>query len=203
MTLGAKPGSGISGGTTSFNAGKSRLMGVEIDAAATFFDSLKLEVGYTYLSTKLKSLTGIPANDPTPFVPGTLPWGTYNPTAVVGGPLNFSPKHRIQATVSYTLPLPPSVGEITIGGTFVHTAKQESNVASPLGLLPSTDLLNLNITWKDVAEQPIDLSFFVTNVTNEKFLLAAGGFFSSFGFDSGPINEPRMWGVRVKYKIGQ
>ncbi len=43
----------------------------------------------------------------------------------------------------------------------------------------------------------------MTNVTNEKTWLAGGGFFNSFGFDSSPINEPRMWGFRLRYKIGQ
>ena len=202
-TLTAKVGAPSTGGTTTFNAGKSRLWGIEIDASATVFDSLTLEVGYTYLNTKLISLTGLPPDDNRVWQPGDLPWRQVIPTAVAGGPLNFSPKHRIQATLSYTLPLPETIGEVTIGGTFVHTAKQQSNISSPIGLLPSTDLLNLNLSWRDVGEQPIDISFFVTNVTNEKTWLAGGGFFNSFGFDSSPLNEPRMWGMRVKYKIGQ
>ena len=48
-----------------------------------------------------------------------------------------------------------------------------------------------------------DISFFMTNVTNEKFPVAAGGFYNSFGFDSAPINEPRMWGFRLKYSFGE
>ena len=202
VTMGAKPGSGISGGTTTFNAGKSRIWGIEVDTAATFFDSLKFEVGYTYLNTTLQSLDGIPPDDFTPFVPGTLPWMTYRPTAAVGEALSYSPKHRVQATVSYTLPLPEDIGEVTVGGTFVHTAKQQTNIGSPIGLLPSSDLLNLNATWKDIAGQPVDVSFFMTNVTNEKLWLAGGGFFTSFGFDSAPLGEPRMWGFRLRYKFG-
>ncbi len=202
-TLTAKVGAPSTGGTTTFNAGKSRLYGIEIDAVATFFDSLKVEIGYTYLNTRLQSLTGLPPDDNRVWKPGDLPWCCVRPTAVVGEALSFSPKHRVQITVGYTLPLPENVGEVTIGGTYVHTASQQSNASSPFGLLPATDLLNLNVTWKDVADQPIDLSFFMTNVTNEKTWLAAGGFFNSFGFDSSPLNEPRMWGVRARVKFGQ
>ena len=202
-TLTAKIGAPSTGGTTTINAGKSRLWGIEVDAVATFFDSLRVEVGYTYLNTKLLSLANLPPDDNRVWQPGDLPWCCVRPTAVVGEALSFSPKHRIQVTVGYTLPLPESVGELTIGGTYVHTASQQSNASSPFGLLPATDLLNLNATWRDVAGQPVDLSFFVTNVTNEKTWLAAGGFFNSFGFDSAPLNEPRMWGMRVKVKFGQ
>ncbi|MCX7865057.1 MAG: TonB-dependent receptor, partial [Novosphingobium sp.] len=205
-TLTAKTGAPSTGGTTTFNAGKSRIYGVEVDTALTFFDRLRLEMGYTYLNTKLQSLTNIPPEDNRIWVPGDLPWRAVVPTAEVGKPLAFSPKHRIQATLTYTLPFPESIGEISIGGTFVHTARQNatSQSASPLFYrLPATDLLNLNATWKDVAGQPIDLSFFMTNVTNEKTWLAAGGLWNSFGFDSAPANEPRMWGLRLKWKFGE
>ncbi len=201
-TLTAKVGAPSTGGTTTINAGTSRISGIEIDTALTFFDSLKAEIGYAYLDTKLKSLTGLPPDDNRVWQAGQLPWCCVVPTANVGEPLSFSPKHRLQATLTYTLPLPESVGEISLGGTYVYTDKQQSNIATPLGLLPSTQLLNLNASWKDMFGQPIDLSFFMTNVTNEKFLLAAGGFYNSFGFDSGPINEPRMWGFRMKYRFG-
>jgi len=202
-TLTAKVGAPSTGGTTTINAGTSRIWGIEVDTAATFFDSLRAEVGYTYLNTKLKSLTGLPPDDNRIWMPGDLPWCCVVPTARVGESLAFSPRHRIQATLTYTLPLPESIGEISVGGTYVYTAKQQSNVGTPLGLLPSTELLNLNATWKDVAGQPVDIGFFMTNVTNAKFLLAAGGFYNNFGFDSGPINEPRMWGFRLKYRFGE
>jgi iron complex outermembrane receptor protein len=202
-TLTAKLGAPSTGGTTTINAGKSRLWGVEVDTAVTFFDSLRVEVGYAYLNTKLISLTGLPPDDNRVWQAGELPWCCVRPTAIVGESLSFSPKHRLQATVNYTLPLPENIGEITIGGTFVHTASQQSNASTPIGFLRATDLLNLNATWKDVAGQPFDIGFFMTNVTNEKFHLAGGGFFNSFGFDSGPLNEPRMWGFRLKYRFGE
>jgi iron complex outermembrane recepter protein len=205
-TLTAKTGAPSTGGTTTINAGKSRIWGIEVDASATFFDSLKLEVGYTYLNTKLQELTGIPPDDNRIWQPGDLPWCCVIPTAEVGKPLAFSPKHSLQASLTYTLPLPESIGELSIGGTYVYVSRQNSTSqqASPFFYrLPTSNLLNLNATWQDVAGQPFDLSFFMTNVTNEKRWLAAGGFYNSFGFDSSPVNAPRMWGFRLKYKFGE
>jgi hypothetical protein len=36
------------------------------------------------------------------------------------------------------------------------------------GLVPSSNLVNLNVNWDNVAGSPIDAAFFMTNVTNEK-----------------------------------
>ena len=202
-TLTAKTGAPSTGGTTTINAGKSRIWGIEVDTAVTFFDSLKAEVGYTYLNTKLKSLTGIPEDDNRIWQPGDLPWCCVVPTAAVGEALAYSPKNRVQATLTYTLPLPESIGEVSIGGTFVHTDKQQGNIGTPIGLLPSTDLLNLNATWKDVAGQPFDISFFMTNVTNEKRIVYPVTSLNTIGGEGGHLNQPRMWGVRLKYRFGE
>ena len=49
---------------------------------------------------------------------------------------------------------------------------------------------------------PIDLAFFMTNVTNEALLLFPTGGYFIFGGDGGHSNEPRMWGFRLKYRFG-
>ena len=49
---------------------------------------------------------------------------------------------------------------------------------------------------------PVDLAFFMTNVTNESRILFPTQSWNTFGGDGGHVNEPRMWGVRVKYRFG-
>jgi len=204
VTLSQKAGAPVAGGTGIVNAGKSRIWGVEVDGAITLFDSLKIDGGYTYLNTKLIELVGIPAPDLSPWVPGASPWSIVNPTGVVGGPLALSPKHRLQLSATYTLPLDESIGSISFGATWVHTTRQLANSGTlpEFQYIPTTDLLNLNANWKNVAGQPIDLAFFMTNATNEKFPLNVANFYNSFGGESINPNEPRMWGFRLKYKFG-
>ncbi len=202
-TLTAKVGAPSTGGTAVLNAGKSRIWGIEVDTAVTVLERLKLEAGWTYLNTRLLALTGVPAPDNSVYVPGSSPWAVVVPTAVVGADLALSPHNRVQFTATYTLPVPESVGEIAIGATFVHTDKQIGNLSSPFGNLPATNLLNLNATWRDVFGKPIDLAFFMTNVTNAEFPTNVGNLFNSAGFDSVPVNEPRMWGFRLKYRFGE
>lgn len=205
VTLSQKPGAPVAGGTGIVNAGKSRIWGLEVDTAVTLFDSLKLEAGYTYLNTKLVDLVGIPPEDNVPWVPGASPWAVVNPTGLEGGPLALSPKHRLQLSGNYTLPLDESIGEISFGATYVYTDRQLANSGTDprFQFLPSTNLLNLNANWKNVLGQPFDLAFFMTNVTNEKFPLNVANFFNSFGFESQNVNEPRMWGFRLKYRFGE
>ena len=189
------------GGSAILNAGKSRIWGVEVDAAVTLFDRLKLEGGYTYLDTKVLELQPVVLTATEQLI-----WASVTTTAAKGDPLAFSPKNRFTLTGTYTLPLDESIGRLSLGATWVHTSEQnaQSPVNSPLFFrLPTTNLVNLNASWNEVLGQPIDLSFFMTNVTNAKFPLAVVNAWRSYGYESAVLNEPRMFGFRLKYRFGQ
>ncbi|MBB4860847.1 iron complex outermembrane receptor protein [Novosphingobium chloroacetimidivorans] len=191
-----KPSSGLAGGTAIVNAGKSRIYGVEVDGAVTLFDSLRFELGYTYLSTKLKSIV-------IPTLPLESPFATITPTARAGEELALSPKHRVTTTATYTLPLDEAIGRISLGATYVYTDKQIAVLSSPIGVLPRTHLLNLNANWANVAGSPVDLAFFMTNVTNKAYPVNVTNSYNSAGFDGYILNQPRMWGVRLRYSFGE
>ncbi len=178
------------------NAGKSRIWGMEVDAAIRPVTGLKLDAGYTYLNTKLLSFT-------SPALP--IYYSQLLPTATVGQPLSLSPKNRYTLTGSYTLPLDESIGNISFGATFTHTDANQAvaQATSPfLFMLKASNLLNLNADWQAVFRKPIDLSFFMTNVTNEQRITFPGGSFPTIGADVGHVNLPRMFGFRVKYRFG-
>ena len=69
------------------------------------------------------------------------------------------------------------------------------------GLLPSPYLLNVNVGWAGVGGMPIDLSAFATNVTGEKYFAFVAGLGTS-GSEYATLGEPRMYGVRLRYRIG-
>src|SRR5262249_13779336 len=147
------------------NAGKSRIAGIEADASVKPFPGFVLEVAYAYLDTKLLS-----------FESPTLPvyYSQLVTAAQIGGPLSLSPKNRASLTGTYTLPLPGTIGQVSIGATFTHTDANRalSPVASPLLYqIPAANDLNLNADWHSVFGKPYDLSFFMTNVTNEQHIL--------------------------------
>jgi iron complex outermembrane receptor protein len=204
---------GVSGGNAVINAGKSRIYGVEADASATFFDSLRLDVGYTFLDTKItESGTAATRGDGSPlgdYLIGT-PFDQIFPTSVLGAAFAYTPKHRVTVTGNYTLPLDESIGRISFGATWVHTSSSINDYSAPafvngqpLGFTPANDLVNLNLDWKGIAGSTLDLSLFVTNLTKETFNVASTGAWNSAGVAEILLNQPRFYGVRVRYNFGQ
>jgi iron complex outermembrane recepter protein len=208
----AAAASGVSGGAAIVNAGGSRIFGAEVDASILFFDSLRLDVGYAYLDTKVTQVAGAALQGDGSVLGQRLvgtPFGQILPRVQVGSPFNDTPKHKLSVTASYKLPLDESLGDIRIGGTYVKTASYINDGSVPatvngigLGVSPSTDLVNLNLDWKGVAGSPVDLAFFVTNLTKEAYNVASTGAWASAGIAEILLNQPRFYGVRLRYNFG-
>lgn len=210
----AKPDSGFPGGTAIVNAGQSRIWGIETDASVTLFDSLRLDAGYTYLNTELIKII-------VPTLPPESPFLEVRPTAVTRQPLALSPKHRLTASATYTLPIDETIGDISLGATYVYTSSQYSSrsgefltltdgtlvpardaVGFTPGFLPPTHLVNLNVSWNGILGRPIDAAFFVTNLTDEIYPVNSTNGLNSAGYEAYLIGPPRMWGFRLKYRFG-
>jgi iron complex outermembrane receptor protein len=193
--------SGATGRTTVINVGKSRIQGIEVDAAATFFDSLRFDLGYAYLDTKILKLP--------PFtLPPDSPYASVSPIGAVGVALPFSPKNKLTVTATYTLPLDESIGRIALSATYLHTDKYFAdatpNLPSIVGTMPATDLLNLNVNWDHAFGLPVDAAFFATNVTNKIYPVgSSGASMLSAGFASLNIAPPRMYGFRLRWSFGE
>ncbi len=195
---------GCAGNATIINAGKSRIWGIEADANITPFEGLRLDVSYGYINAKLLKVI-IPAV-PGPYNDITAPLASGCTGEQCNTIANSGPPHQVVASANYTLPLDPSIGKFTIGGTFVYQSRRrivaDGVPGSGAGVAPSSSVLNLNATWENVAQMPIDLSFFMTNVTNEHVILQINDN-TGRGFISATVGEPRMWGARLKYRFGQ
>ncbi len=180
------------------NVGKSRLYGFEAELGLTPFEGFNIHAAYAYLNTKIIS-----------FSPFVLPANSIynevrNPS--VGDPIPSSLPHKLNLGAEYTLPLPESIGKVSIGGTFVYQSRYKvsvpvAGVPADFGFLPSASYGNINVNWDDVGGMPVDLAFFMTNVTNQAIRLHVNEQ-SSRGFLSYVIGEPRIWGVRLKYRFG-
>jgi iron complex outermembrane recepter protein len=175
------------------NGGESTIKGLEVDASFTLFRGFNLSLGYAYLDTVLESIVVPPVQ---------RGFALYVPNAIVGGPLQNTPKDKYAITPSYTLPLNAGIGNIVLSGTYTYqTTTFGNNSSVTLKTLPEQTQVNLNANWNAVMGSRVDVGLFATNVTNEKYFVFATG--ASFGFDSVVLNEPQMWGVRVKYRFGE
>jgi iron complex outermembrane receptor protein len=176
------------------NAGKSMIKGFEAETNLNLLRGLNADVSYTYLFTRIQSLTLPP-----------LPLGFASFAASnIGGRIPLTPEHKYSATLSYTLPLTDRIGTVTFAATGTyqsHMYGSTSSIGSGLFDLPTEELLNLNMDWHSVGGLPLDLNLFGTNVTQKRFYTFTTG--RSFGFDSIILNEPAMYGVRLRYRFGK
>jgi iron complex outermembrane recepter protein len=188
------------------NIGRSRLKGVEVDATLSPFRGFRVDFGLAYLSAKVTG-GSVPFCDIRSFFCNQASF------LLPGSELPFAPKTRITVTPTYTLPLDPSLGEISVGLTFTHTDKQffshANDAAFAVGaipfnpsILPATNLLNLNFNWRGIGGTTLDLAVFATNVTNKKYYVGSTNALSTTGGEFLILGEPRMVGARLKYRFG-
>lgn len=174
------------------NAGSSTIKGIEIDTSISPFEGFQIGGSYAYLDTNVKSLTVPPA--------GAI-FDIIQPTTTQGSRLTFTPDHEATLFVNYTLPVPEEIGEITFGAVYTYRGDYRV-VSGPFGVIASNELVNLNASWKSIGGSPIDLSAFVTNLTNEKYFISLNDQISSGGFVARTLGMPRMFGMRLRYTFG-
>jgi iron complex outermembrane receptor protein len=177
------------------NAGKSRIWGVETEITAEPIRHLTFDIAYTYLNSRLESLA------PIVLIPGTG-YTIATPASNPGDPMQFTPKHKASVSADYTLPLDAHVGQITFGANYVYTDPQQVFAGSPLGTIPATNLLSLHADWNSIAGKPVDLSFFMTNVTNKFYWSSMSDLLATAGWDTRSLGEPRMYGFRLRARFG-
>jgi len=187
------------------NIGTSRIYGLEVDTRVNLFKGFSVAAAYSYLNAKVKKVEQAAIDPNDPYV--------LNGFVRKGDRLAFTPKHKYNVTAQYQLPLDESLGEVTLGATYVHVGNQVSNYSNrlvtavtggvDLGILKSYNLINLNLDWDNVGGKPVDVSFFVTNLNKKKYFTAVPGMMGSVGFEVATVGEPQMWGFRIKYRFGE
>jgi iron complex outermembrane receptor protein len=186
------------------NAGKSRIYGAEVESTLFPMKGLSFQLSYTYLNAEIRKIEPVDTTDPNydPAISAVAP----------GSPLVLSPKNKYSLAANYILPLDRSIGSVSLGLTFVHTDKQTTSYVyqdpatlaafgKDYGVLASRNVLNGNIGWDQVAGIPVDVSVFGTNLTDEKYYQFVPGLASS-GAEFGTLGEPRMYGMRLRYRFG-
>ena len=91
---------------------------------------------------------------------------------------------------------------------FIDTTTWHANAlvtqASPLATIEPYGLLNMNLTWNNIAGHSIDSEVFASNVTNRFYYDNVSEFFdTAFGFESRYLGEPRMYGLRLRLRFGK
>jgi outer membrane protein OmpA-like peptidoglycan-associated protein len=109
------------------------------------------------------------------------------------------PKLKVNLGATYHLPVDQSWGDIATHIDWSYQTHYLTNTDNGPSSAPTHHLINLGIDWTGIFGQPVDVDFFMTNVTNATFVLGNFALYSQQGFVSKVYNEPQMWGFRLKY----
>jgi iron complex outermembrane receptor protein len=180
------------------NAGKSKIYGAEVEASIRPFQGFELTASYTYLRTRIDAVTTPPSN---------VAYNTV-PAFIVGDEEVLSPRNKLVVGANYTLPTPSEWGKLSIGGSLTYRDSMLVNyidrinpdpTIAAFSRLPSLTLIGANVNWNNVGGAPVDLAFFVTNLTNKQYYNYAAGLGSpQLGFETATVGAPRMFGGTAK-----
>ena len=172
------------------NAASATLEGGELEA--TFLPlgkSIEISPHASYLHASYGQY-------PTAF--GAISAGTNTP-------FDFTPKWQYAITGTYHLPLDEAIGDVALSATYSWYGHQYNTqlLGEIYPIQPSYENINLRVDWTNVYSYPVDLGFFMTNVTDNVHVVGATALYSSLGFTSVAYNPPRMFGFSAKYRFSQ
>lgn len=187
------------------NAAAATVKGVDFEASLLPFDSLRLDLRYTWTDyayektpeglaacTAVNSSSGKPAFCPLNTAAGT-------------------PEHQMSASLRYTLPVAPRYGQVSVTVDYSYQddlAHTDESYTSSLtgnnynGIEPAHSLVNASVQWRNILGRPLDLTLFGTNLTDKLYRTGVNNLSSNVGFASYFYGEPRMWGASLKYRFG-
>lgn len=170
------------------NASEARTWGAELDATLVLTQSLELGVQFDWLDFKY-----------TKFGPGVDSAQLERET------LQNRPRFKYGFSSRYYLPIAESLGEMSVMARWAW--QDETVIAAFLaGASPSMSeraygLLSLGGYWDHVGGSSIDAMVYVNNALDKAY--KTGGYINAaaYGVDSVTYGEPRMYGVRLRYRF--
>jgi iron complex outermembrane receptor protein len=173
----------ISGLFETRNAGDAEIRGFELEANATIgerfdvYGSLGyIDAGYTRLSPQVANIT-------------------------LDTPLPLTPEWTYSLGAQYTQPLPDDLGSLLFRADFNGRSSFSYQLeADPLEIEDGFDILNVRATYL-TPSRDLEVSFFITNVTDERFFTNMQDTLAGNGTAFGGIGEPFEWGLEVDVRF--
>jgi iron complex outermembrane receptor protein len=83
-------------------------------------------------------------------------------------------------------------------------ALNDTSALNPGSIEGGFTTVDLTVNWRNFLNKPVDLGFFVTNLTDKVYRIGTSDLMqrSSVGTQGSTYAAPRMWGFSVKYRFG-
>jgi len=125
-----------------------------------------------------------------------------------------TPEHQVNFDVRVAFPIPEEVGELSMRADVYYQSKTAfvvtntlngtpaNDLAVPTSVTPDYTLVNLRADWDNVMQSNLGIGVFVTNATDEEYIIGNGNLLNGPSFASTySYGAPRMWGVELRYKF--
>jgi len=168
------------------NAASAELEGMELEQTFIPFKDVEFSPHAAYLYTHYDQY-------PAAFkINGSAP------------PFFYDPKWTWGFTATYHLPIDESWGDASVSATYTFNGQQYVAAAGQdiYPIQPSFDNLDIRVEWNNILNYSVDAAFFMTNATDNLHVQAVLPLYNVLGFTSLVYNEPRMFGVSLKYRFG-
>jgi iron complex outermembrane recepter protein len=188
QTIYVNPESGAATPITT-NAGKARIWGAELEAQAQLTKNLRVGLMFDHLDFKLTDAG--PNASPAALLSELGPNGKGE-----------RPPYKYGVDARYALPMNDDLGRLSVSGNWSWQAASGAPEIFVGGEIPAYGLLNFAVNWDSIGAAPFDASFYISNATNKLYRIggisnSAVGFFDAYRY-----GEPRMYGIRLKYRFG-
>lgn len=170
------------------NAASAAIDGFELQASIYPIDSIELTTTYSYMDAGYDRYVTPLGNDLSDV------------------PYPNAPENKVAAGVRFRLPIASTHGEIWLGGSYtyqdeIYVGIGDNGPGSPANTQSSHALVNVRADWSGVLGSRFDLAAFVTNATDEDYLVTNLDLYNALGFATGSFGEPRMVGMTLRYSF--
>lgn len=168
------------------NAAKAKIKGIEVDATLVPFENFTLGASYSLTDAKYTSFLDVATGD-----------------QLTNRPFPFLAKNRLNLSANYRIPLSDALGELSLGANWAYSSSYSLSVfEDPLGIENGYNQLDLRADLSDIGTEGFSIGAFVNNVTNEVYKIGGVPIYSVLGTTSVLYNEPRTWGLQLRYRFG-
>lgn len=188
------------------NAAKARVYGLESELDIRLNDIVSLRANYAWTKAKYDSYNNAISTDDGPVIVDNS-----------GAKFSYTPEHALSATATVNIPVEESLGDPSISATYTYqssyqTTDSNSPNCGPNGIekwclntptgVDGFGLVNARVDWSNFMNSPVDLGFFVTNLTDKKYVVGTYSLVNVLGFASYWPGAPRMFGLEARVRFG-
>ncbi|HJW42606.1 MAG TPA: TonB-dependent receptor [Rhizomicrobium sp.] len=127
-------------------------------------------------------------------------------TNFTGLPLAITPKNKVGVSLSYGYPLSGDEERLVGRVNYTYQSSEQfrtTEQADPFNTAPGYGLLNLRVDWEHFLSHPLTASLFMTNATDQKYIVYRVGPYNELGYSGSLYGEPRMFGVELRYDFSE